>query len=269
MKKVVVFLLFLLIALTMSAVNNIAPTIQYGEVIVTDAVSGTMIKFPKAYKLDSSDVNFEKARLYTPKSVVSVYSMPHPDDMAFTWKRVNEFDANNKYGIMLKKSKLENVDGWVRYYSSTDKQGRPIIKCAILIRGNAYALYVLETAYEIDDCVSPSIIASTEFKKIKGKRIENDGSLTFTFWVITLIAMLSSGLGKLIFGRKISASICIMGGAVVVAYALGLFFWLSYGIGTTLFWTCVTASMWIGVILASSWSDFFNFMEKVFEKMGK
>lgn len=268
MKQKTVFFILLFIALSISAAKPSNTETKYSEVSVTDALSGTVFKFPEGCKQDSSDVNFEKAMLFTPKTVVSVYSMPHPDDKTFTWKRINEFDANNKYGTLIKKTKLDNVDGWIRYYNSTDKQGRQVISCVTLIRGNAYALYLLETAYEVADCVTPAIVASTEFKNIGGRRIENDGSLTLTFWIVTLITVLLSGVGKLIFGREPSAGIAIMGVITVIAYALGLFFWLHYGIGTTILWLVLTSCVWIGVITASTWTEFFNFLQKALDKMG-
>ncbi len=268
MKQKTVFFILLFIALSLSAAKSSNTETKYSEVSVRDALSGTVFKFPEGCKQDSSDVNFEKAMILTPKTVVSIYSMPHPDDKTFTWKRINEFDANNKYGTLIKKTKLENADGWIRYYNSTDKRGRQVISCVTLIRGNAYALYLLESAYELADCVTPAIVASTDFKDIDGKRIENDGSLTMTFWIVTLIAVLLSGLGKLIFGREPSAGIVIMGAVTIVAYALGLFFWLNYGIGTTLLWAFITTCVWFGVVMASTWTEFFDFLQKALDKMG-
>jgi len=239
----------------------------YGALTVVEPVSKTEFKFDEAALQDSSEVNYRKAYILTPASAVSIYSMPNPDDKPFTWARINQFDADGKYGTLVKKHKLENVEGWIRYYENTDKKGRAFIDCITLVRGNAYALYLRESAYKVESLVTPAMIEKTQFGQIDGVWIRNDGSLTWKFWVFSVLIVALAGVAKLIFGREITTGTVVMGVISVIAYGAGLYFWMLYKLSITLWSMFVVAGIWLGISISSTWSDFFRFVEKAFEKI--
>lgn len=256
---IVLILVFIVISINAYAGDNTTFT----ELSYTEPISGTTFVFPEASLQESSSINFQKAYIKTPHSYISVWSMPNPEDQMFTWKRINEFDANNRFGVFQKRDKLTNADGWIRYYSSTDKKGKPYISCLTLVRGNAYALYVLESALSLESCITPEIVSKTEFREIKGKRISNDGTLTSTYWALMIGAILIGGLCKWIFRKGSDWPIVVIGAVTVLGYALWLYFGLGYSFWIVFWATVIVASVWIAIISSSSWSDFFNFMEKV------
>lgn len=107
---------------------------NHKELSVVDPVSKTEFHFEKAVVLDSSDTKFLKFTLELQNSYVYIYSMKSNDGEIFSWNRLNEFDAGNKYGTLIKREKINDFDGWIRYYE-TQKNGVKYINCVSIIRG--------------------------------------------------------------------------------------------------------------------------------------
>lgn len=237
---------------------------EFGPVEYIEPVSGTIFHFNEGILNDTSRLDYRKALVQTPKTWISVWSMPSQDKKTFAWAKINEFDANNRFGSMTYQVKLENFDGWMRYYELTVKGVTTYYNVA-LIRGNAFALYLTESAVSTDDFTLSELLSKTQLGQIGG-RVDNDGRLTSAFWILVVAAALLSGIAKLIFYDKrneyLGMLIC---GGIVIALLFVILYWIMfYFVGTSLLWTLIVACIWVVVGLSRSWVDFFNFINKMF-----
>lgn len=261
-RKLIVAMAIILSPEIATASSELAP------LTYTEPISGTEFEFKMASIDKESEYDYKKAEIETPASFIYIYSNQNPDNKQYKWSKLNEFDSNNYYGNLTGKEKLVNADGWIRYYDGAGTKNEKLKYCIILVRGNAYALYVVEGAYDTTDFVMPDIVKKTMFGKIEGIRIENDGSYGKTFWMLTGILATLTLLSSLIVKDRKKGSFIIYALALVCSYGLLLYFWLGYNWLTTLGIWFIAVIIWYAIIEADSWSDFFKIIDRIISKAG-
>lgn len=238
------------------------------QVVFTDSLTASKFYFPLNTKLtDISYVSFKKCVAVLQKSDICLYSMKNPEGEQYSWTRINEFDKNERYGSLIRTEKIGNMlDGWYRYYQNKTKTGKGYITCVTLIRGNVYAVYLVESAYKEEDLKSKEVVAASVFSKVKknNRRKEPKGSEWFVIGAINLVALcfwkLRSKLNDCLKIILISVS-----GAVLFVYLVYIA-WLEvwpFSIGSVLF----NVVFWSACLYAKSWDDFWNRLEQVFSNM--
>ena len=242
---------------------------KYTLLELVDPISKTVIRLPKGELMDSSQNKFQKYKVYTPSSVLSVFSMENPENEPFSWNRINEFDKNKKYGSLMSKEKLDGkTDGWIRYYSTKSDSGQDIVNCVSLIRGNGYALYILETAYDKVGLVSPTIVKATEFKPITDHRVNNDGVFTWKMWAV-LVGIIVFALLLKFIQKSISEMFLIILSVIVLGGLFcGMYFYAMYSFSISATTTGIIAGVWIFILLTSSWKEAGKSLENILKNMG-
>ncbi|MEZ3591586.1 MAG: hypothetical protein K1V84_11160 [Muribaculaceae bacterium] len=259
---------FFLSCLLISLFGEVAAMVTSSGLVFDEPVSGTVFNVPNATIVERDSVSFRKAVFWTNSTYVYIYSMPNQEDKPFSWSKINEFDSNNKYGILTYQEKMSNADGWIRIYEYYDQKNKKKFYYAIsLIRGDRYAIYVSECAHTPNDFVTLDMIKNTTFKITQNRRVNNDGSLTISFWGVVVMCVMIAGISKWFYGKDPCRSIVIAGLIVLSLTFVVLYYILLYSIGTSLLWTGILAMVWIAVIVSSSWTDFFNFLSKAFENI--
>lgn len=237
---------------------------KFHPLTYTEPVSGTVFEFNNARIDEVNNIEYKKASIETPKSYVRVYSNLNPDNKQYDWKKLNEFDSNNHYGKMVGKEKLKNADGWIRFYDGKGKNGESIKYCVSLIRGNAYALYLVEGAYDSHDFVSPDIVKATNFGSIKGIRVENDGTFTWKFWTLSGVMILIAALSCLIVKKKRDEwPFIIFAIIMVLGFGSALYFWLNYNWLISLSCMFFMGIVYFAIVCAKSWDEFWEILEKL------
>lgn len=259
--------LFLAAAVVVSAAISVSAQgkTELGPIEYREPVSGTVLKFDKAVVSDSSRYDYRKAVIYTEGSTLTVWSAPNPEEKAFDWKKINEFDANNRFGVMTFQEKIENAEGWLRHYNFTDKQNRKWAYCVALIRGNAHALYLVESAVSEESLILADLIRNTDFGDLDDRALHEKKALDLDFWLAALVALLLAGLDKLFFREK-HGVFWAFGGVVILAFGATVYWGMLYSVGIALVWSFFLACLWVGVWLAESWTDFYNFVSKALNK---
>lgn len=145
-------------------VLSIVPVFSYaGGTKYIDETSRVELTFPSGSRMEHH-AGFQKATVFLEKSIMELYSMKSQDKKAFSWNQINEFDAKDRFGKLLRSEKLSGkTDGWARYYASTTKDGHKFITCVVLVRGKDCAFYMVEKAPDINDLVTVSILADAVF----------------------------------------------------------------------------------------------------------
>ena len=236
---------------------------------LTEPISKTVITIPEGEVVDSALNKFEKFKVYTPSSVLSIFSMENPENEPFSWKRINEFDKNKKYGSLISKERLDgNTDGWVRYYSTKNDSGQDLINCVSLVRGNGYALYILETAYDKAGLVSPAIIKATEFKPITDHRVNNDGEFTWRMWAVLAGIIVFALLLKFVQKGLSDAFLIILSVIVLGGLFCGMYFYAKFSFSISTTTTGIVAGLWIFILLTSSWKEAGKSLENILSNMG-
>lgn len=252
--------LFLVAVITTSAESKT----QLGNIEFKEPVSGTVFNIDNAVLKDSSRYDYKKAMIYTENTAISIWSVSNPEEKPFTWKKINEFDSNNRFGVMTIQEKLENAEGWLRYFNYNEKNNKQCVYCVALIRGNTYALYVVESAFSAEQLTIPELIKNTDFDKID-KRVANEGKpLSTEFWLVLLAGAVLAGLAKLLF-RNNDGVFFTCGIITLLGVAATLYWGLYYSLGTSLLWLFLLLCFWSGVWVAKSWTDFYNFIVKIIE----
>lgn len=257
------------LAVVVSVLSGIIYAGNFSHIELVEPISKSVISIPEGELVDSAKNKFQKFKVYTPSSVVSVFSMENLENEPFSWNRINEFDKNKKHGSLMSKEKLDGrTDGWIRYYSTKSDSGQDIVNCVSLIRGNGYALYILETAYDKAGLVSPAIVKATEFKPITDHRVNNDGAFTWRMWTVLagiivfalLLKFVQKGLSETFL---IILSVIVLGGLFCGMYFYAMF---SFSISATT--TGIIAGLWIFILLTSSWKDAGKSLENILSNMG-
>lgn len=264
MKKSIVSILFCLITFIAAC----APNEELSELKFRDPVSGTELLLPRAQIIKYDSLAYQKAVIYTENTAVYIYSMPNQDDRPFSWKEVNKFDENNKFGTLARQEKLPDADGWLRFYESYDKKyNRKLYYAVSLVRGDSYALYVSECSYSTEDFVTPGIIKATVFPKTESRRVNNDGKLTVTFWIVIAVCLLIAAISKWFFGKEPCPGIVVVGAISLIAVFIVLYWVLMYSLSTSLLWVFLLSMVWLGIIMSSTWTEFYNFVTKALENV--
>lgn len=264
-----IYKLLLLVAL-LHCVANVDAKKKFGEVIFTDSISGTEIIFNEAKIYSIPNEDNCRMVIDTKESTIYVYTVENSQDRTYKWSEVNQFDADFRFGNLITSEKLEfeNADGWIRYYQMPSKKGKMILSCVSVIRGNSYAIYIVEQLSPEKTPVTPEIVKNTEFKKVTGKRIENDGRVPSNLWIWYAIFALSSIIIKFLFWDKTKLKTIIFIIAHV-AFFIVVYFILLYSLSTTLISLGGSAIVW-GLVLyfVNSWDDLWNIIGQGLSEIG-
>lgn len=238
------------------------------QVVFIDSLTASKFYFPLNTKItDISYVSFKKCVAVLQKSDIYIYSMKNPEGEQYSWTRINEFDKNKQYGSLIRTEKIGNMlDGWYRYYQNKTKNGKEYITCVTLIRGNVYAIYLVESAYNEGDLRSKEVVAASVFSKGgKGnRRKEPKGSEWLIIGVANLVALCFWKLRSKLKNRLKIILISISGTILFVylVYIAWLEVW-PFSIGSVFF----NVVFWSTCLYAKSWDDFWNRLEKFFSNM--
>lgn len=152
----------------------------------TDSLTKVKLYFPAEVKIEKM-VGFKKAEIETEKTIINIYSMLNQKGQKYTWDEVNDFDSQNAYGEIIRYERApEELDGWIRYYRDKTKKGTPFTTCVILIRGNDYAFYMTESAYDEADLSIVEVLQTAEFPK----RIKASTPFKLFKWTFALILII-------------------------------------------------------------------------------
>ncbi len=239
---------------------------KIGNIEFKDPVSGVVFNIDNAIINDSSRYDYRKALIYTKNTAISIWSAPNPEKKPFSWKKINEFDSNNRFGTITFQEKMKNAEGWIRYYNFIDKKNKQWAYCVALIRGNNYALYLVESALKADQLTIPQLLENTDLGEIDKRAVNEGKPLSFKFWLAILTGVILAGLAKLLFRNRDGVFLTC---GIVTALALtATLYWVLYcTIGVSLLWGFLLICVWFGVWAAKSWTDFYNFIVKILENV--
>lgn len=243
---------------------------QLSDIEFKEPVSGVTFKIDASTMVESSRYDYRKALIYTDSTAISIWSVPNPDEQPFSWKKINEFDANNRFGVMTIQERIDKVDGWIRYYNYTDKQNKHWYYCVALVRGNTYALYLVEsrlktTKMDMPPMTIPQLISKTDFGEMDKRALNEKKSLEGDFWLIMFVGAFLSGLAKLFF-RKQNGAFWTCGIITILIVIFMLYWILFYSISTVLLWSFLLICFWLLVWLSETWMDFYNLIVKALDK---
>lgn len=235
--------------------------------IFTDSLTEVQLFFPSSAKFENiSPTSFRKGIAVMEKSDIIIYSMRNPDEEQYSWSRINEFTQNSKYGSHIRDEKINNsAEGWFRYYKNKTKKGRDYVTCVTLIRGNIYALYLVESAYRESDLKSKEVVALSSFPKSKLHHLARKKTLSINDLII-ILAIILSGLCLWKFRRKINKTwkviLIVISSLIIVSYLI-FFAWftitLSIGFGV------INALFWGACLYSNSWSEFWHKIGEMFK----
>ena len=264
-----IYKLLILVAVLHLGVNVDAKS-KFGEVIFTDTISGTDIVFNDAKIFSTPNKDNCRMVIDTKVSEIYIFTEENPENKTFTWQRVNQFDADFRFGNLITSEKFENenVDGWIRYYEMPTKKGGMLLSCLSVIRGNSYAIYILEQLSPDKTPITPEIVKNTEFKKVTGKRIDNDGRITTKMCVIFAILLLSSIIVKFLFKRSTKMKVIAMITLNLIFFCYAYFVQV-YDFYTSLISIGISALVWVLVLFVfETWTDVVNFIQNAISEMG-
>lgn len=242
---------------------------NYKELSVVDPVSKTEFHFKEAEIVDSSAQKFLKYTIELPNSYIDIYSMKNNNSESFSWDRLNEFDAGNKYGTLKKKEKLTNIDGWIRYYEAQNK-GIKYINCISIIRGKKYAVFLSERAFNIEQLSTPELIKNTKFKKagrasVRSRRVP--ASFEVVFWILMILSLVIFSI--LHVNLKISPKIIfIFGGILLVAACVCSYVLFAYPIAGIIGLFIIYGISLIFVGMSDSWEEIIKYLGEILNKIG-
>lgn len=238
------------------------------QVVFTDSLTASKFYFPLNTKLtDISYISFKKCVAVLQKSDICIYTMKNPEGEQYSWTRINEFDKNERYGSLIRTEKIgDMLDGWFRYYQNKTKKGKEFITCVTLIRGNVYAVYLVESAYKEEDLKSKEVVTASVFSKVKKsyRRKEPRGCEWLVIGVINLVALCFWKLRSKL-NNRLKIILISISSAVLFVYSVFIA-WLEiwpFSIGIVLF----DVVFWSACLYAKSWDDFWNRLEQVFGNM--
>lgn len=229
----------------------------------TDSLTGITLTLPEGAGIEHKQ-GFQRARVEFEKSYIDIYSMKSQNNTQFSWERVNSFDDNRKYGELARYERMPNgIDGWIRYYSAKDKRGRHYTTCVVLARGENYAFYMTESAYNEEELSIIDILETasfpTEFNK---KKSLVPGWLAWTMYVLIVFSQV---IFFPLFKKVPNRTYIVIAILTVIAALLWSAFILDMG------WTSVLiaigcAAFWGITYNCDSWKDAF---EKIMNEIGK
>ena len=260
MKKIIALLFYTFLCAVCQADDSL--------VVFVDSLTGAELVFPSEAIIKVSDKEgFYKCKASFPKGELVVYSMKNLDGKQYSWNVINKFDANDKYGTFINGEKIEglNIEGWYRYYEQKSESGRSYLNCVTALRGKDYAIYFLESVFNKEDLVSPSVVEASTF--IGPSDAERSITKYNNYWAaIMLITALLPFL--LYFVRKkmsdtlkniLIITFSIIGTIAVILLSLSWWVWI---IAIILY-----LSIWYTILYAKNWTDVWNVANKILEHL--
>ena len=230
-----------------------------------DDVSYATFPIPEKSKVKHHN-GFHKATIELEKTNIEVYSMKNEEKKKYTWDQVNNFDANNKYGTLLKYERMpDNIDGWIRYYSAKTKRGESYVTCVVLVRGNDYAFYMTESAYKESDLSITGILEKISFANAT---MEKKKSNTY-YWFVIIVTALLGGIPLIFFSavKKIpEKKYIILAVIMTIIISLWSLIVAKFGWIGTIFIAIFTGVCWGLVRMCNSRREAFN---KLMDEIGK
>ena len=230
-----------------------------------DDVSYATFPIPEKSKVKHHN-GFHKATIELEKTNIEVYSMKNEEKKKYTWDQVNNFDANNKYGTLLKYERMpDNIDGWIRYYSAKTKRGESYVTCVVLVRGNDYAFYMTESAYKESDLSITGILEKISFANAT---MEKKKSKAYN-WFIIIVAVALGGISLIFFTsvkKMTEKKYTILAVIMTIATSLWCYFVLKTGWVSTIFVAIFSGACWILVRMCNSRREAFD---KLMNEIGK
>lgn len=243
---------------------------QNGEkVIFTDSVTSVQLFFPQHTEFKNiSNISFRKGTAILKESNISIYSMKSPEGKQYSWTRINEFDNNAQYGHLIRKEKIkDSPEGWFRYYQNETKDGEKYITCITLIRGDVYAIYLVESALKEEYLSSKEVVASSFFPNSTGVNKTRKDSLSTKDWIIVIVSLLC-GLCFWNLKQKMSNTIKI---PLILLSGIAIFIYLHFFAWVGIWTSCCTSItiilFWVLCFYSKSWNDFWKHIEKTFDHM--
>lgn len=241
----------------------------YGDapdsVILVDPVSKTEIAIPHGRITESSPTKYKKIAVVTPCSYVSLFSVENPNSCPYSWNKLNEFEKDKKLGSCIDKKRLPKpADGWIRIFQSKDSNEHDIYHSLTLVRGNGYALYLLESAYRREALLTPSVAMNTKFKDVIDKRVDNDGVITWRTWIVCGLILLLVALLKIF---KFLQSIVLRYFLFVVitcTFFCGMYFYALFPLQIS-WMTTLSLAVSLYVIMASA--SLYDFLDRLCDKV--
>ncbi len=262
MKTKIPTILFLLL-ISLSSMGQTKDSVCY-----TDSLTNVQIYFPSGTILqDISNRTFRKCIAVMEKSDISVYSMKSSNGKQYSWSRINEFDQNSRYGTLVHSRKIKNAaEGWHRYYTNKTKKGREYITCVTLIRGDRYAVYMVESAFNQNDLNSEEVTSLSTFPIKTKKSNARTNQLLLKNWIVVGIIMLF-GLCFWKWREKMSDTLkLILICLATLAMLIYLLFIVRYTIAMSICFTVITPAVWAACLYAESWSDLWLIISKLIPK---
>lgn len=236
--------------LTLCGALCLSLSIMAEQPVFVDSLTKVTLPLPEKSNV-TRFASFKKAEVDLPKSYLFIYSMKNEKNEKFSWERINQFDEKEKYGTLLRSQRFnEQIEGWVRYYQTPDKK-KPYISCVTLVRGDNYAFYMVEAAYNEADLLTLSILENAIFPHSKQLVPEKDH---WILWVALLILFLLPILAfpllkKLSDGAFWCIAILSVVLAVVACFLLEGWSWLM------LFVPLIIGLVYLGVSCTDSWGE--------------
>lgn len=236
---------------------------KYNKVVLVDPVSKSEIVIPNGCIVDSSSTKYKKYDVSTTGSYISLFSVENPNSCSYSWNKLNEFEKEWRLGSLIEKKRLpEPADGWIRIFQSKNSKGHNIYHSLTLVRGNIYALYLLETGSKREDLITPDVAISTDFKDICDKRVDNDGVITWRTTLIHCLILLLVGLLKALkipMSAKLKHSLLVV---ITFAYFCGMYFYALFPLKTSILVTISLTALLYIILKSKSWTDFWDMLEK-------
>ncbi len=262
MKLKIILLWTIFISLSLAGQTN-------EEVIFTDSLTSAKIIFPSNTKLEEiSYISFKKCVAVLDNSDIIVYSMKNTNKEQYSWTRINEFDKESKYGKIIRSVKVQNkTEGWHRYYQNRTKKGLDYVTCVTLIRGNEYALYMVESAYEEEDLKSEEVTASSIFPGVKVKIKKRTGRFSEVNWAIIMIITLSAFCFwsvKKNISNKVKIILIFISTLLITVYLLCF---TKFAIIPSIILMIINGSLWYACLFSESWSEFWSWIDIIIKNI--
>lgn len=245
--------LFIIMALLCSCLPVVGETTAQYELFV-DSLTGVQLRFPSNTQIkEASSVAFRKCVAVLEKSNIEVYSMKNREDEQYDWKKINEFDKDSKYGQLYHSERIgDKTEGWIRFYKSRTSKGKEYVTSVILIRGDIYAFYLLESAWTEEELSSIEVARNSVFPQ------KEESQLTkIVLWILIGVSVLAFILR--FFREQVSDSFKT---AIIILFTVSLVGYLIlYGtdIWVIILWGCI-APCCLAAWLFVSWKELWEML---------
>lgn len=225
------------------------------ELPFTDSVTQVSLAFPKGSKIKTFS-SFKKAEVQLKRSFLMVYSMKSTDGKQFTWKKLNEFDDNARYGTLLRSERIDDsLDAWVRYYSTPNGKTNSVTAIT-LVRGNDYAFYMAETAANESLLSTTAILQTAQFPQSVAPKKETKLH-AWVKWGVFLFLLFFAVIAFPLLKKMSTAGFVVVAVLETLALVAWCVFFLQMG-WSSLWLVLVAAGEYTVVGVTDSWKDAFN-----------